>query len=50
MKIEYQCSNCGKREKTSAMVGIPHVWFLKLTEDFKKNVVDYLKNMGEVAE
>ncbi len=28
--------------------GYVHIWFLKLTEDFKKNVVDYLKNMGEV--
>ena len=27
MKIEYQCSNCGKWEKTSAMVGIPHGMF-----------------------
>ena len=27
MKIEYQCSNCGKREKVSAMVGIPHGMF-----------------------
>lgn len=24
MKIEYQCSNCAKRETTSAMAGIPH--------------------------
>ena len=27
MKIEYQCSNCGKREKVSAMVGIPQGMF-----------------------
>ena len=27
MKIEYQCSNCGKVEKVSAMVGIPHGMF-----------------------
>ncbi len=27
MKIEYQCSNCGKIEKVSAMVGIPHGMF-----------------------
>ena len=27
MKIEYQCSNCGKRGKVSAMVGIPHGMF-----------------------
>ena len=27
MKIEYQCSNCGKLEKTSAMVGIPEGMF-----------------------
>ena len=27
MKIEYQCSNCGKREKVSAMVGIPEGMF-----------------------
>ena len=27
MKIEYQCSNCGKWEKVSAMVGIPHGMF-----------------------
>lgn len=24
MKIEYQCSNCGKRETTRAMVGVPN--------------------------
>ena len=24
MKIHYQCSNCGKRFQTSAMVGIPN--------------------------
>ena len=23
-KIHYQCSNCGKQEQTSAMVGVPH--------------------------
>ena len=29
MKIEYQCSNCAKRETTSVMVGIPHgMWAL----------------------
>ena len=27
MKIEYQCSNCGKVERTSAMVGIPEGMF-----------------------
>ena len=27
MKIHYQCSNCGKNFKTSAMVGIPHGMF-----------------------
>lgn len=27
MKIEYQCSNCGKRERVSAMVGIPEGMF-----------------------
>ncbi len=27
MKIYYQCSNCGKREKTSAMAGIPDGMF-----------------------
>ena len=27
MKIEYQCSNCGKWEMVSAMVGIPHGMF-----------------------
>ena len=27
MKIEYQCSNCGKREKVSAMAGIPEGMF-----------------------
>ena len=26
--------------------GYVHIWFLELTEDFKKNIVDYLKNMG----
>lgn len=30
--------------------GYVHIWFLKLTEDFKKDVVEYLKNMGEVTE
>ena len=29
MKIEYQCSNCAKRETTHAMAGIPHgMWGL----------------------
>ena len=27
MKIEYQCSNCGKWERVSAMVGIPEGMF-----------------------
>ena len=27
MKIEYQCSNCGKRERVSVMVGIPEGMF-----------------------
>ena len=27
MKVEYQCSNCGKWERVSAMVGIPHGMF-----------------------
>lgn len=30
--------------------GYVHIWFLNLTEDFKKKVVDCLKKMGEVAE
>ena len=32
--------------------GYVHIWFLnlKLTEDFKKEVVDCLKNMGGVTE
>ena len=39
-KTMQQCEKCG----------YVHIWFLKLTEDFKKKVVDYLKNMGWVIE
>lgn len=28
MKIRYSCSNCGKREQTSAMVGIPNGMYM----------------------
>ena len=28
MKIEYQCSNCAKRETTSAMAGVPNGMYL----------------------
>ena len=39
MKIECQCSNCGKVEKVSAMAGIP--------EGIE---IGWYEDMGEVAE
>ena len=35
-KVLQHCDHCG----------YVHIWFLKLTEDFKKNVVDCLKKIG----
>ena len=40
-KTMQHCDHCG----------YVHIWILKLTDDFKKKVVDYLETMmGEVAE
>lgn len=58
MKIEYQCSNCGKWERVSAMVGIPDGMFAlgyRAVGDALYcpdcvNEIGWYEDMGEVTE